>query len=365
MQLAGMTRSEIATQSYLPEHGRVLSTEELEIRWRVWASVENIRRCVLIILGWEGSMSPAPIEHTIIRSSGNPFAEAWDDEATFLAPNAVQWLAAISDSRDRASALCGQPIGHLNQIFFRQDQTRAEDLSRLSMTTRCSLIDGFLGFIRESVPDYGAYHIHQIDVNELDMALARYYTLYLAETTDPRNKDILPGIWHATALSHGFAIARSEQKSGLDLWTSPLGRHMLLHANAIRQDMQKLQLVRGRIPAIHHVRNIVMASRVFRDYISHNAAIQTTSTYSLNLSIDWQSLITTLGTCYISSRRLLAGLSRPSEAELFVLSPSIPIISGLAVGLHELGPFIMALQALARVYPCAQAFADELSQHWA
>ncbi|WVW85795.1 hypothetical protein I302_107833 [Kwoniella bestiolae CBS 10118] len=370
--LAGMNDPEIMHKNFLPLEGERLSPSDLDIRWRQWAAMEDLKRCLCLVYQADCVLARMSDVPPTFRPTSIPFGGMWDDEATYLASTATSWQRAVIDSSSKVSSLNDLPIGQIYRYLFQDDTAQDQDLSLLPVMTRTTLIEGLTSLIIDPVQPHLVPGFGIADLPAIGHALARYYTVFLDRTTDPRSQSVLIGRWHEAAITLGYAFAKQKHLSGQQLWRSPIGRHLLLHANAIRQSLEDFRVGKAKIPYPGQAQVSYIAAVVFKDYIAATSEEGPSTTplfHSLNIEADWEQLNRILKTCSSQvdssdSSELTNSTSSHLKAADFVLLGGIPLLHGIRISIHDIDPFLTVLTALGRTFPRAEELAMKLTDRY-
>ncbi|WWC63134.1 uncharacterized protein I303_105734 [Kwoniella dejecticola CBS 10117] len=368
LQLSGQTDGSNIHRQLIPAPEEHLSSSDLDSRWRQWAVLEDLKRAQCMIYQGDCELSNL----SSLPPTGRPLSLGiggmCDDEATYLAPNPAAWRRAAEAFHAKVPSVLLRPTNQLYHHFFNTDTSLDKDLALLPMMARVILLDGLNAFINEyphltHVPDFGL-----ADLGAIDLALARYHTILLDQTVDPRSKSVLISRWHEVCIVLGRVKAEEKGLSGLNLWESSLGRHMLLHANAIRQSVENIRIGRNKVPSPTHVQSTYVAALVIRDYVNvkKERSWQGASTsFSLNREEDWEELNNSVGVS--CSNLTFAPQSYPVTVVTgkdFILYSGVPFLNGLPLGIHDIDPLITVLAGLGRTYPRAEQLAAQLDDQY-
>ncbi|OXG74529.1 hypothetical protein C345_00120 [Cryptococcus neoformans A2-102-5] len=370
-RIAGMLSPEVINQNLTPTPDQLITPLQLDMRWRQWAVLEDLKRSITTIHLLDCTFALATESPCIARHLVNPCGCVWDDETAYSAVNAEQWKASIEANRTSVPPLTALSTADLYQYFFSEDPSSDVDLGSIPMMTRQTLLAGLASLIIDAnQSQHGSFDLGRTDLASIGRALIHFYTVFLHQTSDPRSVSVLLGHWHHTAIMLGYAIAKHNGWLKDSLWHSPLGRHLLLHANSIRQISENIRLVRTKVPHLIQLQIIESGAFVFRDYVAackdqdrNMYQQQSVRRYSLNREIDWERLNRAIGICYSIPTRAGDVPSLSSPEEDFIKRGNIsPVINGLSVGNQDLGPFITVLVAIGRTHPRAEEIAFQLEQ---
>ncbi|WWC93666.1 hypothetical protein V866_000502 [Kwoniella sp. B9012] len=367
--LAGMNDPEVLTQSFLPGKNEQLTPPELDIRWRQWATMEDLKRSLCIIYQADCILARMSDVPPTVRPLSISFGGLWDDEATYLASNAISWQRAVQACTSQIPSMHDVPISHIYQYFFKGDIAQDRELSLLPMMIRYTIIEGLTSLIIDPIQPHFVPEFGIANLTSIDHALARYYTVFLHRTTDPRSRSVLVGRWHEAAITLGYALAKQHGLSDQQLWQSSIGRHLLLHANAIRQNLETFLIGKAKIPSPSLPQVIYTAALVFKEYLASTPghAVQNPATfYSLNLDIDWERINRSLGTCCTQDLTAPIAQTNPSSctAEDFIKHAATPLLHGIRISIHDIDTFLTVLTALGRTFPRAEELLMKLSDRY-
>ncbi|WRT68234.1 uncharacterized protein IL334_005210 [Kwoniella shivajii] len=363
-QLAGVDDPQIVNRTFLVAAEEQLTDTELETRWRRWATLEDLKRSLNMLYSMDCSLAAMTGLPTTGRHLSIPYGGPWDDEASYLAANAGSWRKAINSSRSKVPSVTYEPLANMFQYFFKQDTSFDNDLASLSFMSRGSILDGLTSLILDASRPQYVTGFGLADLQSTDRALSRFYTVFLHRTPDLRTQSVLIGLWHERVIMLGNVIGKQKGHLGSQLWKTPLGRHILLHANSIRQIMENIRLGRAKIPMANQVQVAYAAATVFRDYVEANSINPTTlsaGSYSLNMTVDWQQLNHSMGSCCSGESVDISTSSSPLNAKDFIIHGGTPVLHGLQLSSHDIDPFMTVLAALGRTFPRAEALASALS----
>ncbi|WWC63094.1 uncharacterized protein I303_105693 [Kwoniella dejecticola CBS 10117] len=364
-RLAGTLRPENTNRSLILQPGEELDEFGLNNRWRQWASLEDLKRTLTTIYLLDCCLALISDSPSYAKHLSNPVGNIWDDEATYLAKNPNQWRLAIEASRDKVPILSLLPAEHIYQYLVDRDTASDPDLARVPMMNRQTILAGLTALVLEA-EQAGSTHsiLGSAQLSSIDSALVRFHSIFLNHTTDPRSKSVLIGQWHHTAILLGYTISRRKGLSGSSLWSNPLGRHLLLHANAIRHNSESIHIGRAKVAHLVQIQTLYMAAVVYLDYVAAHHSIKGYSSlnaYSLNQETDWENLNSALGTCICHDNPSTLSVSPHLAAAInFLASDAIPTVSGLPLGSQDIDPLIMVLSGLGQIYPLARDSADKL-----
>ncbi|WVR06134.1 hypothetical protein IAU60_003164 [Kwoniella sp. DSM 27419] len=355
-RLAGMDDPAIVGQSFIPTPGEPLDPVQLEARWRRWAAYENMRRALDLVYQLDTTLSVMANSPPTIKHLANPYGRVWDDEATFLASSADKWQTAVEACRHRVPPITTLSTGELYRCFLASDPVDHAELALLPVMTRMTLLSGFMATILE--------HKHEpvpagfgIPLSAIDHALTRFHRVFLDHTTDPRTQSALVIQFHEQALVYGNVIAIHRKLNEQTLWHSPLGRHMLLHANAIRHLIEEIKVARARVPHMTHTEGPYLAAVVFHRYIqaTKGDTTRTQQYYSLNAEVDWGTINDRYGLC-------CGNMDSPAIQEIdFITGQAVPLINGLRLTKYDIEPFITLLLAIGRTFSRGEELAQRLA----
>ncbi|OCF30854.1 hypothetical protein I317_05057 [Kwoniella heveanensis CBS 569] len=376
-RIAGILTPEVINQNLLPKLDQPVTPLQLDMRWRQWTVLEDLKRAISTIYLLDPTLALATESSCIARHLDNPCGCVWDDEPSYAALNAEQWKNSIDRCRSSFAPLNNLSIADLYQYLFSDDPSWDTDLTTVGMMARQALLAGLASLIIDANQSHhGSFDLARRDLGSIGRALLRYYDIFIHRTDDSRSLSVLVGHWHHTAILFGYAIAKQQRLARQSIWTLPLGRHLLLHANAIRHFFESFQLGRAKVPHFIQVQILQSAAFVFRDYVAYSSSKPSddpsqifVGRYSLNLEVDWASLNRTTGLVYSAMPVDAGSHGAPDVASLlreeaFIkVNNIVPVINGFSsLGNQDLGPFITILYGLGRTHPRAGEIAVQLEQ---
>jgi len=320
-----------------PPKDAVRFSDDLDVRWREWATEETRRRAILAHYIIDGCLGTIFGSSPAARHLGNTL-HLCPSDASFAASDSAVWQF-LEDASEPLGP--GETFALVYHSIF--DRGHVSWLSEMSTMDKMTVIEG-LGSLVMEWGESGGPTVGQIDLPAIVEAML--HLLRNMDTQPDSGHKITAMLrWHCIMIQ-ATEMADRRYHEGIRVGMTPRLRRALLHANAIRSLVKRLTFETASTASFIVPIVILKAKGVFETFLAEPIVASASPPTDINLAheVDWSSL-GPVGIAEVESNS-----TSPSQAARFVLSAGAALIDGIQVGPQDLYPLTSALAVFSQVW---------------
>lgn len=382
-----MNKPTSAADDFLPPPNA--TPAELDSAWRRWAGQETLLRTMLGLYLMDGQLMSMYNCEATVRHLHNPLISVAED-AVFNAPTAVHWKQAVlaratsKYTRSRKKFTFVKMFRHLFHPEVVPEVCLDPDLPAI---TRAVLIVGLQSAIIDLVEAQGEPYQQPL-AREITMAVQRFKAALIAPNSHPLEAVGADMAWQALSMHLIQAqVVEPKPRDGSDTldgpnyqisfadpdlgWTrTPCGNRMLLHANAIRQQVEAQVNTTTSTPQFYSINFLHTAALIMIAWIKGNRYDQQQlepyrPKYNLHHLVDWNEL-GLVGHPNIAehSRMTISfgSLSSDKDPKSFILTGGQAVLDDRLLNLKDVNIFVEQLRVYGRIWRVANKYAEEITR---
>ncbi|KAJ9111207.1 hypothetical protein QFC22_006582 [Naganishia vaughanmartiniae] len=347
---------------------RNLEGKALDQAWKLWSAKETQRRGILGCYVLDATSSVTFKTTPAVRHTYNPFP-ALADEDTFVAVTAEDWKRAylLSCCPQQADLTFSQ----MYRLLFNPDSSREQlqIFSRLSSLSREVILEGVGSLITEWYESDFGTAFGGPDLRDVAIALARIHDHLLSSPDHVRVPNLCIR-WHSMCMRlakcsqpRDFATSQQSQR---DWFATPIGRRAVLHAIAIRLEVDALTISYVRYPHFTLAECLYQAALLLIAYIKtqDSPAAEGVTDEAVPCNVDTPVNWTELGTCSLVSNSTDELWSvTPTQAAYYLQWGGQPTFHAVPINLHDLLSLVNALTSAGQTWRRSALLAREIEMH--